>query len=58
MKITQAVLKQSQEDAIDKNIDRIRHIKENGITKETDALILNLCLENAILMSEIRTQET
>tara|TARA_Y100000310_G_scaffold344477_1_gene457449 strand:- start:165 stop:338 length:174 start_codon:yes stop_codon:yes gene_type:complete len=54
MRITQAVQKQTQEDSIDKCIDRVKHIKNNGITEENDALIVDLCLQYVILMSEIR----
>jgi hypothetical protein len=58
MKITQAVQKASLEESIDKHIDRVKHIKDNGITnKEKDAMILTLCLQYTILMSEIRTGE-
>jgi len=57
MKITQAVMKQTYEDIIDKNIDTIQKIQSNGLSEKKDILLLDACLKYVILMSEIRDEE-
>ena len=56
MRITQKIQKDTLEPTLDSNIDRIRHIRDNGITEAMDALLIDSCLQYVILMSEIRTK--
>lgn len=57
MNIPQAIMKQTYEDIIDKNIDTIQKIQSNGLSEEKDILLLNTCLKYVILMSEIRDEK-
>ena len=57
MKITQKIMQQTYEDTIDKHIERIKHIRANGLTEDTDILLLDTCLKYIILMSESRSEE-
>jgi len=54
MRITQAVQKTTLEESIDESIDKVKSMKEQGITSEEDIFVLDLCLQYIILMSDIR----
>lgn len=57
MKITEQIMKTTYEDTIDNNIEKVKHIQANGLSEETDILILDTCLKYIILMSECRNKD-
>lgn len=56
MKITQAIMKKTYEDAIDNSIDKIKKMQSNGLTDEGDILLLDTCLKYIIFMSDVRNE--
>ena len=57
MKITEEIMKQTYEETIDNNIERIKHMQQNGLTDENDILLLDTCLKYVIFMSDVRSKE-
>ena len=57
MKITEQIMKQTYEETIDKNVDRIVDMQANGLTDENDILLLDTCLKYVIFMSKVRSNE-
>ena len=57
MKITQEIMKHTYENTVDNSIDRIKHMQSNGLTAESDILLLDTCLKYIIFMSDLRNEK-